>query len=53
MSALNLKHRHPFIDGLEKHPEGKKKDMIKIKNWWVRNYGIPLKELKIVSKFRH
>lgn len=33
MSALNLKHRHPFIDGLEKHPEGKKKDMIKIKNW--------------------
>lgn len=35
MSALNLKHRHPFIDGLDKHPEGKKKDMVKIKNWWV------------------
>lgn len=41
MCALNLKLNHPFLDGLKKHPEGKKKDVQKMKSWMSTQAHLP------------
>ncbi|KAL1501765.1 hypothetical protein ABEB36_007032 [Hypothenemus hampei] len=53
MCALNLKHKHPFIDGLQRHPEGKKKDVSKIKNWMSTQPHLPEVSDEFIYLFLH
>ncbi|XP_030757101.1 retinaldehyde-binding protein 1-like [Sitophilus oryzae] len=53
MCALNLKHSHPFIDGLRNPPEGKKKDVQKIKSWMMTQPHLPEVHEEFIYLFLH
>ncbi|XP_019763835.2 uncharacterized protein LOC109540082 [Dendroctonus ponderosae] len=53
MCALNLKHQHPFIGGLKHYPDGKKKDVQKIKAWMLSQPHLPEVTEEFLYLFLH
>lgn len=53
MSELSLKYRHPFMHGLQKYPEGKKKDIQKIKSWMATQPHLPEVSEEFIVLFLH